>query len=170
LLTQPWVFFWAALLFATWPCLHGCRSQEKPSDEIRTGGALYFGVESPFHGFDVLGSSGFINPPQAVEAGTHDRKPVGTGPFRYAKWNSGDHFVVLRNERYWQAGKPVLNKVVFRAMPDHQTRYASLLAGELDFIALDRGNLISKAQRDEALFTFNEDDTVVGRRSGGYNL
>jgi len=31
----------------------------------KSGGTLYFGVETPFHGFDVLSTSGFINPPQA---------------------------------------------------------------------------------------------------------
>ena len=99
----------------------------------------------------------FIPSPKAVTQGTHDRKPVGTGPFKYSKWGSGDHFVLLKNENYWQAGKPILNKVVFRAVPDHQTRFASLQAGELDLIALDRGGLIRKANADPELYTFQSE-------------
>ena len=100
---------------------------------------------------DELLLGNFIPSPTAVEAGTHDRKPVGTGPFKYHRWNNSDHFVVLKNPHYWQPGKPLLNKVVFRALPDHQTRYASLLAGQLDLITLDRGNLIEQAAGKPAL-------------------
>jgi 4-phytase/acid phosphatase/peptide/nickel transport system substrate-binding protein len=87
----------------------------------------------------------FIPSPTAVDAGTHDREPVGTGPFKFRSWGAGDHFVVVKNEKYWQTGKPWLNKVVFRTIPDPQTRYASLESGEIDIISIDRGHLIRKA-------------------------
>ena len=123
---------------------------------------LRFILEHPWQPFlevfsDELLMFNFIPSPKAVAAGTHDRKPVGTGPFKYFKWGSGDHFVVLKNENYWQKGKPLLNKVVFRAVPDHQTRYASLLSGELDVIILDRGNLIKKAKSNPELYAFHSE-------------
>ncbi len=103
---------------------------------------------------DELYLSAFIPSPKAVKEGTHDRKPMGTGPFKYGKWNSGDHYVVYKNENYWQEGKPFLNKVVFRSIPDHQTRYASFASGQVDMIVLDRGNLIKKAKKDPSLYTY----------------
>lgn len=96
----------------------------------------------------------FIPSPTAVDAGTQDREPVGTGPFEYAQWGSGDHFIVLRNDHYWQKGKPYLNKVVFRTIPDPQTRYASLMSGEIDIISIDRGHLIRKAEDDPDLTVY----------------
>jgi len=48
---------------------------------------------------------------------------------------------------------------VFRAVPDHQTRYASLLSGELDIITLDRGNLIRKASNDQELSGFQTESS-----------
>ncbi|MCP4691402.1 MAG: hypothetical protein GY859_25385 [Desulfobacterales bacterium] len=102
---------------------------------------------------DELYLSAFIPSPKAVKEGTHDRKPVGTGPFKYEKWSSGDHFVVVKNHRYWRKEEPYLNKVVFRSIPEHQTRYASLIAGQLDAITMDRGNLIQKAKKNDALYT-----------------
>jgi len=96
----------------------------------------------------------YIPSPKAVEEGSHDKKPVGTGPFKYYKWNSGDHFVVLKNQHYWQKGKPYLNKIVFRSLPDQQTRFASLVAGQLDAITIDRGNLIQKAMKDDSFSTY----------------
>lgn len=96
----------------------------------------------------------FIPSPIAVNAGTHHRQPVGTGPFKYNDWRGGDHFIVLKNHRYWQKGKPLLAKVVFRTIPDHQARYASLVSGQLDVVILDRGNLIQKAKENPALYTY----------------
>lgn len=101
---------------------------------------------------DELYISSFIPSPRAVAEGTHDQKPVGTGPFRHRSWNRSDHYVVKKNEDYWQAGKPLLNKVVFRTIPDHQTRYASLMAGELDAIVLDEGLLLGRGNADDVLF------------------
>jgi len=121
-----------------------------------------FFLEHPWPPFlkvisDELYLFAFIPSPKAVEDGTHDRKPVGTGPFKYYKWNSGDHFVVLKNNRYWQKGKPLLNKVVFRTVPDHQTRYASLISGQIDIITLDRGHLIQKAKDNPSLYNFQSE-------------
>ena len=96
----------------------------------------------------------FIPSPKAVDAEIHHRKPVGTGPFKYNDWRGGDHFIVLKNWRYWQKGKPMLQKVVFRTIPDHQARYASLVSGQLDVIILDRGNLIQKTKDDPSLYTY----------------
>jgi ABC-type transport system substrate-binding protein len=43
---------------------YGC-SQNKMSDEnTKTGGVLYFGIEVPFHGFDIS-ETGVLNPPTA---------------------------------------------------------------------------------------------------------
>ena len=96
----------------------------------------------------------FIPSPKAVDAETHHRKPVGTGPFKYNDWRGGDHFIVLKNHHYWQTGKPLLEKIVFRTIPDHQARYASLVSGQLDVVILDRGHLIEKAKTDPSLYTY----------------
>ncbi len=102
---------------------------------------------------DELYLFAFIPSPNAVDKGVHNRKPVGTGPFKYEKWNGGDHYIVLKNRAYWQQGKPALDKIVFRVIEDHQTRYASLIADQLDVIAMDRGSLLKKAENDSSLDT-----------------
>ena len=65
--------------------------------------------------------------------------------------------ILFRNEQYWQKGVPYLDKIVFRSIPDHQTRFASLLSGEIDMIALDRGTLIHKARKSPSLQTIASD-------------
>ena len=99
-----------------------------------------------------------IPSPTAVKQGTQDRAPVGTGPFRFKEWRSGDQFVVVKNPTYWQKDRPYLNAIVFKPMPDHQTRFASLKSGQLDIIWTDRGNIISKAGQDPTLKVYQSDD------------
>ena len=92
-----------------------------------------------------------IPSPKAVEQGTQARAPVGTGPFMFKEWKSGDRFVVVKNPAYWQKGRPYLNEIVFKPLVDPQTRYASLQSGQVDMIWMDRGNLIHRAGKDPAL-------------------
>jgi len=99
-----------------------------------------------------------IPSPKAVEQGTQNRAPVGTGPFVFKEWRSGDRFVVAKNPDYWQRNKPCLDKIIFRPMPDHQTRFASLQTGRLDIIWMDRGNIIKKAIKDSSLKVHSSED------------
>ncbi len=58
---------------------------------------------------------------------------VTSGPFRLAAWRPGEEVVLARNERYFEAGLPKLDKVIFRVAPDAATHIDQLLAGTLDF-------------------------------------
>ncbi|MWB77884.1 hypothetical protein GLS40_07605 [Pseudooceanicola sp. 216_PA32_1] len=97
--------------------------------------------------------SGPIPAKEAVEADTQNRHPIGTGPFRFVEWASGDRIVVERNPDYWNADEINLDKIVFRILPDTQTRYASLQSGEVDVIWTDRGPTIVEAEKNDNLVT-----------------
>ena len=56
--------------------------------------------------------------------------PVGTGPFRFKEWRRGSAVVVERNPDYWDAGKPYLDAIVMRFIPDGAGRSAALETGE----------------------------------------
>jgi peptide/nickel transport system substrate-binding protein len=60
-------------------------------------------------------------------------KPVGTGPFILKEWRRGDRLVLDRNPNYWQAGKPYLDQIVLKIIPDGGTRVLALKAGEVDY-------------------------------------
>jgi peptide/nickel transport system substrate-binding protein len=60
-------------------------------------------------------------------------KPVGTGPFILKEWRRGDRLVLERNPNYWQAGKPHLDQMVLKIIPDGGTRVLALKAGEIDY-------------------------------------
>ncbi|MBI4607385.1 MAG: hypothetical protein HY726_00065 [Candidatus Rokubacteria bacterium] len=61
--------------------------------------------------------------------------PVGTGPFRFKSWVKQDHMAFTANPTYWR-GRPVLDEVVFRSIPEDSTRVAGVETGELDVALL----------------------------------
>ncbi len=81
---------------------------------------------------------GFIVSPAAAKlAGSNfGRHPVGTGPFRFVDWIADSQLTLERFQDYWDKGKPYLDKVVFRIVPDPTVRQTMLRTGELD-IATD---------------------------------
>ncbi|GAC1299801.1 MAG: peptide-binding protein [Vulcanimicrobiaceae bacterium] len=65
---------------------------------------------------------------------------VGDGPYRFVSWQRGDRLVYAANPRYWR-GKPAVERVDVRVVPDPQTNLTLLQSGELDF------NLIAPSQQ-----------------------
>ncbi|MDK9718121.1 MAG: peptide-binding protein [Trichlorobacter sp.] len=63
------------------------------------------------------------------------RKPVGTGPFRFQEWVSGQKVVLEANKNYFE-GRPFLYRYVFRLIPDTSTMYMELKAGGVDQMGL----------------------------------
>ncbi|MBV8186488.1 MAG: ABC transporter substrate-binding protein [Alphaproteobacteria bacterium] len=93
--------------------------------------------------------------PTAIQAKGDDynRNPVGTGPFVVKSWTAGDRMVLERNPNYWDKGRPYLDRVVLRPLPDSQSRFASLKSGETDLVWADEfeADNIMRAKKDPAL-------------------
>jgi 4-phytase/acid phosphatase/peptide/nickel transport system substrate-binding protein len=96
------------------------------------------------------GATNSIHSPKAMTEMKegYNRHPVGTGPFVLKSWQSGDRLVLERNGNYWDAGRPYLDEVTIRPLPDNTARFASILAGETDIIWHDRADDITKAKKN----------------------
>ena len=57
------------------------------------------------------------------------RNPVGTGPFKFVSWKSGEEIKLERNDDYWD-GAPTLKTVFFRVSDNPTIRSTRLMAGE----------------------------------------
>lgn len=64
------------------------------------------------------------------EFGAH---PIGTGPYRLVEWTLGQRLVIEANDAYW-GGRPSVDRLVFRPIPEASTRLAELQAGTVDVI------------------------------------
>lgn len=63
--------------------------------------------------------------------------PIGTGPFVFKTWIPNDHFSATRNPNYWRKGLPHLNEIIFRPIPDAQSRAQALQSGSIDMMVND---------------------------------
>ena len=61
-------------------------------------------------------------------------KPMGSGPFRFVSYFPGDQLQMERFDQYWESGKPYLDKVTIKFIPDAQAKIANLRSGSLDFV------------------------------------
>ena len=59
--------------------------------------------------------------------------PVGSGPFRFVEWARGRHLVLARNDDFFLAGRPYLDRIVFRIVRDPSVRLLALRRGEVDY-------------------------------------
>ena len=84
-----------------------------------------------------LNSILIVSKKHAQSAGPEDfdagRATVGTGPYKFVRYQRGDRLELARNDQWW--GKaPAWDKVTLRVIPADPSRTASLLSGELDAI------------------------------------
>jgi peptide/nickel transport system substrate-binding protein len=57
---------------------------------------------------------------------------VGTGPFKFAEYKRDNYIKWVKNENYWQKGKPYLDARVVKIVPDAVTASAMMQAKEAD--------------------------------------
>ena len=84
-----------------------------------------------------------------TEAGdSFGQNPVGTGPYKFVSWQSGDRVTLEAFPDYWQGEAPVKN-VVFRNIVEETNRTIGLETGELDIIYDIQGMDKNKLKDDE---------------------
>ena len=59
----------------------------------------------------------------------YNQRPIGSGPYRVVEWLRGDHVTLDANPLYFR-GKPAIDRIVYRVIPDPVTRLQQLRTGE----------------------------------------
>jgi peptide/nickel transport system substrate-binding protein len=67
-----------------------------------------------------------------VESGDIKNNPIGSGPFKVAKWTHGDSIKLVRNDNYW-GDKPALAGVTFTFVKDPTVALENLQGGEVQW-------------------------------------
>lgn len=92
-----------------------------------------------------------IIPKKVEAAATPDfnsgKAVIGTGPYKFAEYVSGDRVVLVANDRYWGV-KPAFAKVRFRMITNSAARVAALLAGDVHMIEAVPTADIEKLKKD----------------------
>ncbi|EYB67616.1 extracellular solute-binding protein [Deinococcus phoenicis] len=116
---------------------------------------------------DVIGSGYFgIASPAAVKKdgakyGTPASKPVGTGPFIFQSWRTGDRVTLLPNKLYW-GSKAKVDQLVIRSIKDASQRLNELKAGTIDFANDLTPDSLKSVQADKNLMAVKRPSFNVG--------
>ncbi len=89
-------------------------------------------------------------PPAQLRQSIFNRQPIGNGPFVLKEWRANDRIVFEANSGYF-GGRPKLDRVVFRIVPDETVLLASLLSGEIDLLPYVSPNKLREIGHDQTL-------------------
>lgn len=87
-----------------------------------------------------------------------NRKPVGTGPFRFVEWRRGERLVMEANAQY-HGGRPALDRLIYRVIPDAVVLLQELRAGGVDFIESPPLTEVARLKQTQGLRVLVADNT-----------
>lgn len=91
-----------------------------------------------------------IASPAAIQAGTLTTSPVGSGPFKFVEWVTGDHIRLTGNTTYWGDG-PRLETLTFQVIADDADRFAAMQSNTVQGIGDVAWNYVPTATLDANL-------------------
>jgi peptide/nickel transport system substrate-binding protein len=77
--------------------------------------------------------------------------PIGTGPYKFVKYDRGDKIVLTKNEAYWRSDIPKIKNLVFKILPIEnsiENWLEAIVAGDVDFIMHLPGRFRRKIEAD----------------------
>lgn len=116
---------------------------------------FFIQLKQPFPAFLGLLSMRYCSvvPKEIVDFyGTDFRShPIGTGPFKFKRWEEGVKLVLRKNELYYERDEtgnqlPYLEAVAITFLPDKQSEFLQFAQGNLDFL-----NSLDPSYKDELL-------------------
>lgn len=72
---------------------------------------------------------------QDVRTGSFARNPIGAGPYRMLSWDSGSEVRLAASDTYF-GGRPYIDTITYRIIPDMATMFMEFKAGRLDMMGL----------------------------------
>jgi len=140
------------------------------SVEVSGPDSVVVTTKVPWVAFPALlsgsGRNGMLAPAQLANREACATDMIGTGPFKLKEWRQNESLTVEKNTDYWQQGLPYLDEIVFRPLPDSQSRVIGLQSGELDLVTTGNSQSIidlqqsAKAGDNKVLVSDNGSETA----------
>jgi peptide/nickel transport system substrate-binding protein len=103
---------------------------------------------------------GIVSPTAVKKHGeNYGRNPVGTGPFKFVEWRTNTSITIEKNNDYW-GDKALVDRVVFKVVPEEGARMISLRTGEADMVLIPSPADLPNLKREGK---FNVYEVVGGR-------
>ncbi|UCD85645.1 MAG: peptide-binding protein [Deltaproteobacteria bacterium] len=98
------------------------------------------------------------------------RSPVGTGPYRFVEWKTGEKIVLEYNPDYFE-GRPHIDRYLYRFIPEQATMFLELKAERIDEMGLTPLQYRRQTNSPDFLQKFNKYRYLsFGYTYLGYNL
>ena len=103
-----------------------------------------------------------VSPTAVKESGDkYSSNPVGTGAFKFVRWDRKDKIVLEANENYW-GGRPKLDRVIFRSIPDNSVRLIELQQGNLHAMEFPNPDDLEQINKDENIELLSQSGMSIG--------
>jgi len=93
-----------------------------------------FTQPTPNLNYLIANTSSAMMSPTALGEDGRPTTAVGTGPFKFVEYIEDDAIILERNDDYW-GGPAKVDQVIYKYIPDANTRLSALQTGEIDAIA-----------------------------------
>lgn len=70
-----------------------------------------------------------------IKGGPFSRRPIGSVPYRLADWKTDQYVMLTKNPQYYIKGRPKIEKVIFKSIPDTNSLLAQFKNGDIDIYA-----------------------------------
>ncbi len=119
-------------------------------------------LHAPFI-YDIASTPFSIVSPTAAQkwGEAFSQNPIGTGPFKFVRWDRKDKIVIEANDNYWN-GRPVLDRVIFRSIPDNSVRFMELQNGNLHVMEFPNPDDLPQIQNNARLELVMQSGLNVG--------
>ena len=87
--------------------------------------------------------------------------PVGIGPFKFERWDRSKQVVLVANPLYWR-GRPKLDKIVYKIVPDRNRLLAELAAHDVDMWYQFSGAYLARIQALAGYTVFRQPSYAYG--------
>jgi peptide/nickel transport system substrate-binding protein len=105
---------------------------------------------------------------EVVEAnGNLQKVEAGTGPFMLDEWVMDNSMTLVKNPSYFEKGAPLLDKVIYRVIPEQASLLAGVKSGDLDMATVNDGATIRQAMNESKVQVMSKPGMNV--RTFGFN-
>jgi peptide/nickel transport system substrate-binding protein len=80
----------------------------------------------------VIWPEHYCDAEQGFVAWDCNRDPLSNGPYMLDEWVAGDHLTFVRNPTYFEEGKPYIDRIIVRIVPEQAVRKTMMLEGDAD--------------------------------------
>ena len=123
---------------------------------------IQFKVKRPYFMHLILFSEGWFSvlPKHIYSEGDFNtiasRAPVGSGPYRFVKWDTGQQIVLVKRDDYWGPKKPWVNELHFKIVTDDNATMTLLKREEIDVARLTSEQWVRQASQPAITDHFNK--------------